>query len=101
MSARKLLLLILEHSRTTLASFNRMCFLLLQTYFSCDINLQDEKGNTALHYAVMANRSDLIQVLLSKGASVVIKDGRKKTPLQHSVEMVSALIHIMRFLVFQ
>ena len=56
---------------------------------SCDINLQDEKGSTALHFAVIANQPDLIHVLLSKGASVVVKDNLKKTPLQYSLEMVS------------
>ena len=66
-----------------------MAFSLSMCHNSCDINLQDEQGKSALHYAVLANRADITQVLLSKGASVVIKDNRNKTPLQYSKEMVS------------
>ena len=58
---------------------------------SCDINLQDEQGRSSLHYAVLGNRSDLVQILLSKGATVIIKDGQNKTPLQYSTEMVSSI----------
>ena len=46
-------------------------------------------GNTALHYAVMANRSDLAQVLLSKGASETLKNQRQMTALQCGLELVS------------
>lgn len=56
---------------------------------SCHLNLQDESGNTALHYAVTENHLDLIKMLLSKGASVVLKNGKNMTPLQCSLEMVS------------
>jgi ankyrin repeat protein len=59
----------------------------LLSFQSCDINLQDEKGSTALHYSVRTNNPGLIQVLLSKGASVVLKDQRNMTPLQYSIEM--------------
>ena len=61
---------------------------------SCHLNLQDESGNTALHYAVTENHLDLIKMLLSKGASVVLKNGKNMTPLQCSLEMVSWPLHV-------
>lgn len=61
---------------------------------SCHLNLQDESGNTALHYAVTENHLDLIKMLLSKGASVVLKNGKNMTPLQCSLEMVSWPLYV-------
>ena len=58
-------------------------------FYSCHLNLQDKTGNTALHYAAMENRLDLVKMLLSKGASVVLKNKGNITPLQCSLEMVS------------
>ncbi|MGB0523830.1 MAG: ankyrin repeat domain-containing protein [Flammeovirgaceae bacterium] len=45
-----------------------------------DINMQDEKGNTALHHAVMGNQADMIRALLNRGANPKIKNNRKWKP---------------------
>lgn len=63
--------------------------------YSCDINLQDEKGKSSLHYAVFGNHSDIIKMLLSKGASVITKDSSNKTPLQYSIEMVGSCMQAL------
>ncbi len=50
-----------------------------------DPNLTDSNGRTALIYAVESGRSDLIQVLLQKGASANSRDNEGKTALIYAV----------------
>ena len=47
-----------------------------------DPNIQDEKGYTALHYAVKYNHPRLIKKLLQKGANINIQENKyKQTPV--------------------
>ena len=47
-----------------------------------DVNDQGEMGCTALHYAKMKDNEDIIQLLLSYGASTTIKNEFGKLPLE-------------------
>lgn len=42
--------------------------------FNARINAQDNKGNTPLHYCIAYNNLEVMQVILSKGASMDIKN---------------------------
>lgn len=60
-----------------------------------DINVQNNSGDTALHKAVLTNRVELIQLLLSHGANVFIKncDGllpKQLTNNKHILDMLKA-----------
>ncbi|MBX2837955.1 MAG: ankyrin repeat domain-containing protein [Gammaproteobacteria bacterium] len=44
-----------------------------------DIDQQDERNNTALHYAVAANRTDLVSLLLDAGASSDLQNREGET----------------------
>ena len=43
-----------------------------------DPNIQDDKGYTALHYAVKYNHPRLIKKLLQKGANINIQENKYK-----------------------
>lgn len=45
------------------------------------LELQDEAGNTALHYACSLCRTNLIEVLVKKGASFKTENFTKQTPI--------------------
>ncbi len=47
-----------------------------------DLDNQDEGGNTALHYAVATENSDMIKLLLDAGANPGIDNFRQQTPAQ-------------------
>lgn len=52
------------------------------------INRQDNRGNTALHLAVMADADkDMIEVLLEKGADKLARNASGKTPFDLAREM--------------
>lgn len=60
-----------------------------------DINIQNNSGDTPLHKAVLTNRVEIVQILLSNGANVLIKnsDGllaKQLTNDQHILEMLEA-----------
>jgi hypothetical protein len=46
-----------------------------------DINVVDDKGNTALHVAILNNREDLVSVLLLAGVDVYIPNGSYQRPI--------------------
>ena len=46
----------------------------------CNINIQNRELNTALHYAFMYNRAELINILISHGADVNIINKKGFTP---------------------
>ena len=48
---------------------------------SADVNLQDEKGNAALHYASENDSSALMEILINSGAKLDILNKKGKTPL--------------------
>ena len=47
----------------------------------CDVNIQDNAGKTALHYANEAKSTDIITLLLKNKANPNIKDNEGKLPL--------------------
>jgi len=46
----------------------------------CDVNLKDENGWTALHFAAGANNVKTVEVLAAKGASLMVEAGNGYTP---------------------
>ena len=56
---------------------------------SCDFNLRDKDGRTALHIAVTKNNSHIVKLLISKGIDTTIKDNAGKTAEQLSYDLVS------------
>ncbi|MHB8520487.1 MAG: ankyrin repeat domain-containing protein [Limisphaerales bacterium] len=51
-----------------------------------DINATDRQGRTALHYAVLSGKTNLIQVLLAHHTNVNAKDDNGRTPLWEAVQ---------------
>ena len=51
----------------------------------CDINYQDDKGNTALHYAAELEPDEILNLLLENGANVEISNDEDMTALQVAV----------------
>ncbi len=47
----------------------------------CDVNMEDNTGQTAIFYAAREGRVDMCDLLVSTGASVNKQDKRKQTPL--------------------
>lgn len=48
---------------------------------SCNINLKDDLGNTALHYAAQYGHFTIMRLLIHKGGDLSIKNDNHKTPL--------------------
>ncbi|KDR14809.1 Putative ankyrin repeat protein [Zootermopsis nevadensis] len=46
-----------------------------------DINLRDDRGQTALHAAVWREESGIFQYLIARGADINIPNNRLETPL--------------------
>ena len=46
-----------------------------------DVNYQDEKGGTALHWAVFYGHKEIVRLLLMQGADPLIKDKNGITPV--------------------
>ncbi len=49
--------------------------------YGADVNIQDRKGNTALHMAARAGSRTLAEVLLKAGADPTLRNSAKRTPL--------------------
>lgn len=63
-----------------------------------DVHAANENGTTLLHYAAMQGRSDIIELLISKGANPNIGNNRNTVPLHKAVqrgelECAKVLIH--------
>ena len=50
-----------------------------------DVNLSDESGTTALHYATMFKNTNTIQILLDAGADIHSLDAQNYSPLDYAV----------------
>jgi len=50
-----------------------------------DINVRDEDGQTALHWACDANHLEIVRFLLSNGADVNVQDKGMQTPLHFAL----------------
>lgn len=55
--------------------------------YGIEVNHQDKKGNTALHYAVDIEQPDIIQKLITNHADMYIKNNEGKSPLDLVNEM--------------
>lgn len=51
----------------------------------CDVNKQDRKGWTALHFAAQEYHCGIVKLLLEHGASIDIEDANGNTPLWQAV----------------
>jgi ankyrin repeat protein len=51
-----------------------------------DLNTQDYFGETALHKAIVEPNSDIIELLLSRGADPYIQNQRGETPMYSACE---------------
>jgi hypothetical protein len=49
-----------------------------------DVNAVNPKAGTALSFAAMFNRSDIVEMLLARGADPSIKDGKGLTAADHA-----------------
>lgn len=56
-----------------------------------DINQQDDKGNTLLHYAVMSGNESSIRTILDLSPNTKVKNGEGRTPLRLSQDIGSKL----------
>lgn len=45
------------------------------------LELQDETGQTAMHYAALGNQPEVIRVLHEKGLDINVRDAEGRTPL--------------------
>ena len=45
--------------------------------------MEDRRGETALKYATLEGHTDIVEVLLEKGANVDVKDMNGETSLMH------------------
>lgn len=52
-----------------------------------DLNVQDNEGNTALHYAVENNAVDALSCLLKAGANMSILNGDQNGPIHLAVQL--------------
>ncbi|XP_063918509.1 transient receptor potential cation channel protein painless-like [Zophobas morio] len=52
-------------------------------YKNLDVNLKSNNGNTPLHYAIILSSTEAIQVLLQRGASLIVENNSKKCPLDY------------------
>jgi ankyrin repeat protein len=50
-----------------------------------DIDLQDNNGSTALHFAAQEQRPEVVKLLLDAGADIEKRDKHGATPLMHAV----------------
>lgn len=64
---------------------------------NCNIDVQDSKGNTPLHYATIQSNSKLVEYLLKRGANTHLKNSDNKTAL-HEAESRSfmSIIRILK-----
>jgi len=58
----------------------------LKEKFLININYQDEKGNTALHYACDEGNLKIVEILLNANCNTNIKNNLNKTPLHLSTQ---------------
>lgn len=51
-----------------------------------DINEKDERGWAALHYAARTRRTDIVLLLIKRGAQLDSREGEGRTALQIAIE---------------
>ena len=60
---------------------------LLHVMDADDVNVGDERGNTALHFAAQNNNMKLCEMLLSSGAIATRRNNRRKSPGQAATDL--------------
>lgn len=50
------------------------------------MNVQDNKGNTPLHYSVAYNNPTVMKILLERGASLDIKNNKGLDPIEFAID---------------
>ncbi len=77
-----------KEGKTILITANKACapsdvikLILASKNAELDINARDSQGATALHYACLYGRLDLVKELIDKGAGKNIEDNEGRTPL--------------------
>ena len=75
--------------------YNMQTYIRDNTFYSCNFNLRDKEGSTALHIAVMVNNIYLIRLLISKGIDTSIEDNAGRTAEQLAYELVNSYyVHV-------
>lgn len=54
--------------------------------FNARMNVQDNKGNTPLHYCVAFNNATVMKILLDNGASLDVKNHKGMNPIQFALD---------------
>ena len=67
------------------AGFYRISTLLSENFSKLDVNITDNSGNSALHYACAFGWIDCVKLLLSKGANLLAENSWKSTPFEISI----------------
>ncbi len=67
---------------------------------SADINTQDQRGRSLLHWAVACNKNEVFEHLIQKGAAMDLEDSEGATPLYMTVrfqhmELFSRLVELL------
>jgi ankyrin repeat protein len=70
---------------------------LLERNYDNIINARDNFGWTPMHIAALHNDTDIVQLLIEKGAKVNLKDSEQNTPLTYAVlNKAFDVTHILR-----
>ncbi len=54
--------------------------------FNARMNVQDNKGNTPLHYCVAFNNATVMKILLDRGASLDVKNNKGLDPIEFAID---------------
>jgi ankyrin repeat protein len=49
-----------------------------------NVNIQDESGNAALHYAASAGKKDIVKYLLEQGADATVVNAKEQKALDYA-----------------
>lgn len=60
-----------------------------------DLDIQDNKGFTALHYAVVQDTDDIVELLIKKGADQAIKNNDGETPTDLAKRLKCSVLKIL------
>jgi len=68
----------------------------------CDVNVQDSRGNTPLHYAAMQGNAPITEMLLARTPNLLFKNGEGKTALEEAEEkMALRVVQLLRGELFE
>ena len=67
----------------------------MATEIKCDVNLKDDWGWSALHWAVFSNKPEIVEVLLASGAKITDIQGAKWSPLVCAIKLFQNILPLM------